>query len=91
MKTAATNITTRHYRGRLAPSPSGKMHLGHIQTFWIAQQRAISHNGTLVLRVEDIDLARCKPHFLLDIITDLNWAEIEWDLGPGCKPFNFLQ
>eukprot|EP01041_Mallomonas_annulata_P010540 gene10540-21979_t len=80
------NVYTR-YRGRLAPTPSGKMHLGHAQTFWIAQKRAkMFSDGVLVLRVEDLDIVRCKPHYLAQIIEDLNWFGIEWNMGPGAKP-----
>ena len=41
------------YRGRLAPSPTGLLHIGHARTFWVAAQRAIEHQGTLILRNED--------------------------------------
>ena len=43
------------YRGRLAPTPSGFLHLGHLRTFRTAWERARAANGTLVLRIEDID------------------------------------
>ena len=43
------------YRGRLAPSPTGFLHLGHARTFWIAQERAREQGGVLVLRNEDMD------------------------------------
>ncbi|MCL6464554.1 MAG: tRNA glutamyl-Q synthetase, partial [Acidobacterium ailaaui] len=51
----------RGYRGRLAPSPTGFLHLGHARTFWTAYQRALAANGTLVLRDEDLDSQRSKP------------------------------
>src|SRR4029078_3671897 len=44
-----------HYRGRLAPSPTGYLHLGHARTFWTAQERARAHGGVLILRNEDLD------------------------------------
>ena len=44
------------YRGRLAPSPTGYLHLGHARTFWMAQQRSEARGGTLVLRSEDLFL-----------------------------------
>lgn len=71
------------YRGRIAPTPSGLMHLGHAKTFWIAQQRAAEFGGDLLLRVDDLDVIRCRnPHFLDDIVTDLHWFGISWQLGP---------
>jgi len=71
-----------HYRGRLAPSPTGYLHLGHAQTFWTAQERAQSRAGTLVLRSEDLDAARCKPHFVSAMFDDLKWFGFVWQEGP---------
>jgi glutamyl-tRNA synthetase len=70
------------YRGRIAPSPTGLMHLGHARTFWTAIERARSANGTLVYRNEDIDPARCKPEFAAAALEDLAWLGIRWDEGP---------
>jgi glutamyl-tRNA synthetase len=70
------------YRGRLAPSPTGHLHLGHARTFWIAQQRARQHRGTLILRNEDLDRDRCKPEFVEAMVEDLRWFGFEWDEGP---------
>ncbi len=72
------------YRGRLAPSPTGFLHIGHARTFWIAAQRARSQNGTLILRNEDLDPQRCRPQFVSAMIEDLKWLEIEWSEGPDC-------
>jgi glutamyl-queuosine tRNA(Asp) synthetase len=66
------------YRGRLAPSPTGLLHLGHAATFWTAYQRARSANGTLLLRIEDLDTQRSKPHFTEAILEDLSWLGIAW-------------
>ena len=68
------------YRGRLAPSPTGYLHLGHARTFWIAQERA--RNGTLVLRIEDLDRDRARPEFEQAVIEDLKWFGFEWQEGP---------
>ena len=76
--------TTRTYRGRLAPSPTGYLHLGHARTFWIAEQRAHAAGGTLVLRNEDLDAARCKPGLVTSMIEDLHWFGFEWQEGPDC-------
>jgi len=66
------------YRGRLAPSPTGLLHLGHAATFWQAFTRARDHNGTLLLRNEDIDPHRSRPSYLAAILEDLAWLGIEW-------------
>src|SRR5258706_5625334 len=76
--------TTAPYRGRLAPSPTGYLHLGHARTFWIAQARARQSSGTLILRNEDLDAARCKPEFVSAMIEDLCWFGFKWDEGPDC-------
>ncbi len=75
-------IPQKPYRGRLAPSPTGYLHLGHAKTFWTAQQRASANQGTLVLRIEDLDTARCQPRFLEAAIEDLRWFGLEWQEGP---------
>src|SRR5205809_718786 len=72
------------YRGRIAPSPTGYVHLGHARTFWIAQARARQHAGVLVLRNEDLDPARCKPQFASAMLEDLKWFGFEWREGPDC-------
>jgi len=70
------------YRGRLAPTPSGYLHLGHAQTFWKAFQRCQQQHGHLVLRQEDLDGARCKPEFAQAAEEDLAWLGIHWHEGP---------
>jgi len=72
------------YRGRLAPSPTGLLHLGHARTFWIAAQRAIEHKGTLILRNEDLDPQRSRPEFAAAMLDDLRWLGIRWTEGPDC-------
>jgi glutamyl/glutaminyl-tRNA synthetase len=74
----------KRYRGRLAPSPTGYLHLGHARTFWTAQERARAHRGTLVLRNEDLDGARCKPEFVDAMLEDLRWFGFQWQEGPDC-------
>ncbi len=73
---------TSGYRGRLAPSPTGYLHLGHARTFWTAQQRAAG--GALVLRNEDLDHARCRPEYVAAMIEDLRWFGFSWQEGPDC-------
>jgi glutamyl-tRNA synthetase len=76
--------TPNKYRGRLAPSPTGLLHLGHARTFWIAAQRARQRSGALVLRNEDLDPQRSRAEFAKAMIDDLNWLGIRWDEGPDC-------
>jgi glutamyl/glutaminyl-tRNA synthetase len=72
------------YRGRLAPSPTGLLHVGHARTFWIAAQRAIENQGTLILRNEDLDPQRSRPEFARAMMEDLRWLGIGWTEGPDC-------
>ena len=70
------------YRGRLAPSPTGWLHLGHARTFWIAQQRAEAAGGALIFRNDDLDRARCRPEFVAAMFEDLRWFGLRWSEGP---------
>src|SRR5579864_5230654 len=70
------------YRGRLAPSPTGYLHLGHARTFWVAWQRARAAGGKLIFRNEDLDYQRCKPEFVKAMYEDLHWLGLDWDEGP---------
>ena len=70
------------YRGRLAPSPTGLLHLGHARTFLIASERALK--GTLILRNEDLDPDRCRAEFVSAMFADLRWLGINWAEGPDC-------
>jgi len=70
------------YRGRLAPSPTGYLHLGHARTFWTAFQRARTAGGVLVLRNEDLDRDRVRPEYVHAFLEDLRWLGIEWQEGP---------
>jgi glutamyl-tRNA synthetase len=75
-------ISSPEYRGRLAPSPTGYLHLGHARTFWIAQERARARGGELILRNEDLDAARFKMEFVEAMLEDLRWLGFEWNEGP---------
>jgi glutamyl/glutaminyl-tRNA synthetase len=80
------------YRGRLAPSPTGHLHLGHARTFWIAQQRALAASGTLILRNDDLDSTRYRMDFVASMLEDLRWLGLSWSEGPDCggpfAPYN---
>ena len=72
----------RPYRGRLAPTPTGYLHLGHARTFWVAAERARSARGTLVMRNEDLDHSRCRREFADAMFKDLRWFGLAWEEGP---------
>jgi glutamyl/glutaminyl-tRNA synthetase len=74
--------SSSQYRGRLAPSPTGYLHLGHARTFWTAQQRARAAGGKLILRNEDLDRSRVRPEFVRAFLEDLHWFGFTWDEGP---------
>jgi glutamyl/glutaminyl-tRNA synthetase len=70
------------YRGRLAPSPTGYLHLGHARTFWVAWKRVRAASGKLAFRNEDLDSQRSKPDFVAAMYEDLRWLGLDWDEGP---------
>lgn len=69
-------------RVRMAPSPTGKLHIGTARTALFNWLYAKRHGGTLVLRIEDTDSERSTPEFEKDIIDQLKWLGITWDEGP---------
>ncbi|MDC0368060.1 glutamate--tRNA ligase family protein [Opitutales bacterium] len=70
------------YRGRLAPTPSGFLHQGHVRTFRTAWDRARSVGCTLVLRMDDLDSARCTEEYAQACIEDMQGMGLDWDEGP---------
>lgn len=74
--------TAPAYRGRLAPSPTGYLHLGHARTFWIAARRARAAGGALVLRNDDLDAQRYRLDYAQAMLEDLRWLGLAWDEGP---------
>lgn len=71
-------------RGRLAPSPTGALHVGNARTFMIAWLSVRSRGGTLVLRMEDLDHPKNKPGADTAALEDLRWLGFDWDEGPDC-------
>jgi len=69
-------------RGRLAPSPTGLLHLGNAWAFLLAWLAARARGGQVVLRMEDIDPERSRPEFAARILDDLRWLGLDWDEGP---------
>lgn len=70
-------------RGRFAPSPSGRMHLGNVWCALLAWLSVRSQQGVMVLRIEDLDTGRCRPEYADRLMDDLRWLGLDWDEGPG--------
>ena len=65
--------------GRLAPSPTGLLHLGHARTFLLAYWQVRSRGGQLLMRLEDLDGPRADPRFSDAALSDLEWLGLDWD------------
>ena len=70
------------YRGRLAPTPSGYLHEGHIQTFRTARKRAANKKGVLVFRMDDLDPNRCISEYKTACVEDMKKMGLGWQEGP---------
>ena len=70
-------------RGRFAPSPSGRMHLGNLFSALLAWLDVRHVGGVMVLRMEDLDPDRCKEEYALQVARDLEWLGLDWDEGYG--------
>ncbi|MBU8900512.1 tRNA glutamyl-Q(34) synthetase GluQRS [Corallococcus sp. M34] len=69
-------------RGRFAPSPTGRMHLGNIRSALLGWLQARAAGGAFLLRIEDLDRARCKPAHGDALKEDLGWLGLDWDETP---------
>ena len=69
-------------RGRFAPSPTGAIHLGNVWTALLAWVDARQRGGAFVLRMEDLDPDRSRPHYAAQLLHDLHWLGLHWDEGP---------
>ena len=65
--------------GRFAPSPTGRLHLGNVRSALLGWLWARAAGGSFLLRIEDLDRERCKPHFTDAIFEDLTWLGLDWD------------
>lgn len=75
-------------RGRLAPSPTGLLHLGNAWAFLLAWLAARAEGGQVLLRLEDIDPERSKPDLAREALRDISWLGLDWDEGPDVSgPF----
>ncbi|WP_106640528.1 tRNA glutamyl-Q(34) synthetase GluQRS [Allosphingosinicella vermicomposti] len=64
---------------RFAPSPTGRLHIGHAYSCLLAHDYARERDGTFLLRVEDIDPGRARPEHVAGIVEDLSWLGLHWD------------
>ena len=67
------------FMSRFAPSPTGRLHLGHAYSAIVGHQLARKSGGHLLLRIEDLDQTRSRPEFVEGIFEDLSWLGIEWE------------
>ena len=68
--------------GRFAPSPSGRIHLGNILCCLLAWLSARQKGGRVILRIEDLDIARCPRRYGEQMCRDIRWLGLDWDEGP---------
>lgn len=71
-----------YYRTRIAPTPSGFLHLGNVLSFAITAELARRSNAFILLRIDDLDRDRVNPEYLQDIFDTLNFMGFDWDEGP---------
>ncbi|WP_051317993.1 tRNA glutamyl-Q(34) synthetase GluQRS [Cohnella thermotolerans] len=69
-------------RGRFAPTPSGRLHLGNAATALLAWLQVRAAGGTMILRMEDLDGPRCKPGTADLVMEEMVWLGLDWDEGP---------
>lgn len=79
-----TDTSKKEVRVRLAPSPTGPLHLGTARTALFNWLFAKNHNGKFILRIEDTDIERSEKKYEKDIIKGLKWLGLDWDEGPDC-------
>lgn len=77
-------------RTRFAPSPTGRLHLGHALAAKEAFGFGASENTQCLLRIEDIDHTRCKKEFTLGIYQDLNWLGFDWPLPTRVQSHHYM-
>lgn len=76
-------------RTRFAPSPTGHLHIGHARAAKEAFDFAKAHDGHCLLRIEDTDHTRCKPHYTQTIYQDLDWLGFDWPLPVRVQSQNY--
>lgn len=79
-----------YLRSRLAPTPSGYLHLGNLANFFLIEKLTREQNGKLLLRIDDCDGTRARPEFVEHIFSTLQWLGLSYDEGPR-DPADFYQ
>ena len=79
---SSSEAKLKEIRVRMAPSPTGLLHVGNARTALFNYLFAKHEGGKLILRIEDTDLERSKPEFEKDILKNFEWLDIKWDEGP---------
>jgi len=92
LPTDDANAGKRPVRGRFAPSPTGRMHLGNVATALVSWLSVKSQGGKWVLRIEDLDPQRSRLDYARQIEDDLHWLGLDWDEGGvdghgSCGPY----
>ncbi len=77
-----SNLPGQYHKTRIAPTPSGFLHLGNILSFSITAALAKENGANILLRIDDLDQPRVNKDYLQDIFDTLNFLEIPWDEGP---------
>ena len=77
--------------GRFAPSPSGRLHLGNLLCALLVWLSARQKGGRVLLRVEDLDTARCPRRYAAQMEADLRWLGLDWDIGPGKGAWGMME
>ena len=75
-------MLSQYNKTRIAPTPSGFLHLGNVLSFGITAALARKHGAKILLRIDDLDRTRINKQYVQDIFDTLNFLEIPWDEGP---------
>lgn len=87
MLNSKTKVSTP-IRSRIAPTPSGYLHIGNAYNFLFTYLLVRAKKGELLLRIDDLDFERKRPEYVEDIFQTLEWMGLDWDLGPeGAESF----
>ena len=76
---------------RFAPSPTGRLHCGHVCSALNARQLALKTGGQFLLRIEDIDFTRCRPEYTTGIFEDLAWLGFQWPVPVRCQSQHLVE
>ena len=89
--TETTPAPTKPVRCRIAPAPTGYLHVGNARTALFSWLFARSHGGTFVLRIEDTDRKRSTDEAIDIVIESLRWLGLDWDEGPVFQSQRFAE